>query len=88
MPTRRCHFGTVSLNGKIYLIGGMAQVGERRWIDNRITALTPQGKWEQVGELPRPLSAAGIVAGKLYLADGSPNGAMPQPGVWSRPAHD
>jgi hypothetical protein len=137
---RRCHFGTVTYNGKIYLIGGMyhhdsrqvdlplvdiydpktddwskgrdlptghthaeastfvhdnriyflggmAQIGRRRWIDNKITVLDPKGKSQHIGELPRPLSAcaAGIINGKLYLAGGSPNGATPQPRVWVRP---
>jgi N-acetylneuraminic acid mutarotase len=90
LPTGHTHAEASTLvhNDRIYILGGMAQVGERRWIDNKITALTPEGKWEQVGELPRPLSAAaaGIIAGKLYLAGGSPNGGTPQPGVWSRAA--
>lgn len=140
MPKGRCHFGTATLAGRIYLIGGMyhhdsrqvdrplvdiydpktdawsrgenlptghthaeastfvhdgrlcflggmAQVGRRRWIDNRITVLSPRGAWEHVGQLPRPLSApaAGVLGGKLYLAGGSPNGATPQPGMWVRP---
>jgi len=139
MPTGRCHFGTVTLDGKIYLtggmyhhdskqidrplvdiydpeteswsrgadlptghthaeagtfvhdkriwfLGGMAQVADKRWIDNKITVLTSEGKWKHAGELPQPLSAAaaGIIDGKLYLAGGSPNGATPQPGMWVR----
>ena len=139
MPKGRCHFGTVTFDGKIYVtggmyhhdskqidrplvdiydpetdswsrgedlptghthaeastfvhgkrilfLGGMAQVGEKRWIDNKITILTSDGKWKHAGELPRPLSAAaaGIIDGKLYLAGGSPNGATPQPGMWVR----
>jgi len=90
LPTGHTHAeaSTFVHRGRIYFLGGMAQVGERRWIDNKITVLTSEGKWEHVGELPRPLSAsaAGVVAGKLYLAGGSPNGATPQPGMWVRPA--
>jgi N-acetylneuraminic acid mutarotase len=86
LPTGHTHAeaSTFVHRGRIYFLGGMAQVGERRWIDNKITVLTSEGKWEHVGELPRPLSAsaAGVVAGKLYLAGGSPNGATPQPGMW------
>jgi len=143
MSKGRCHFGTATLGGKIYLIGGMyhhdsrqidrplvdvydpqtdswsrgvdlpfghthaeastfvydkrivflggmAQLGEKRWIDNRITVLTPEGQWRHAGELPRPLSAAtaGVIDGKLYLAGGSPNGATPQPGMWVRGVPD
>ena len=139
MPKGRCHFGTVTFNGKIYVIGGMyhhdsrqidrplvdiyhpqtdswskgdnlptghthaeaatfvhnqqiwilggmAQIGKKRWIDNKITVLTSKGKWNHVGELPQPLSAvaAGIINGKLYLAGGSLNGAHPQARVWVR----
>lgn len=71
---------------QILFLGGMAQVEERRWIDNKITVLTPQGKWKHAGELPRPLSAAaaGVLDGKLYLAGGSLNGAHPQPAMWAR----
>ncbi len=90
LPTGHTHAeaSTFVYNGRICFLGGMAQAGERRWIDNKITALTADGKWEHIGELPRPLSAAaaGIVNGKLYLAGGSPNGATPQPGMWVRPA--
>jgi len=106
MSRGRCHFGTATLDGKIYLIGGMyhhdskqidrllvdiydpeteswhrgedlptghthaegstfvhdnriiflggmAQVGQKRWIDNKITVLTTEGKWTHAGELPR-----------------------------------
>lgn len=86
MSKGRCHFGTVTFDGKIYLTGGMAQVGEKRWIDNKITVLTSKGKWKHAGELPQPLSAAaaGILDGKLYLAGGSLNGAHPQPAMWVR----
>ena len=90
LPTGHTHAeaSTFVHNNQIYFLGGMAQVGERRWIDNKITTLTPEGSWKHVGELPRPLSAsaAGIVAGKLYLAGGSLNGATPQPGMWVRSA--
>ena len=90
LPTGHTHAeaSTFIHRNRIYLLGGMAQVGERRWIDNKITVLTPEGKWKHVGELPRPLSAsaAGVIAGRLYLAGGSPNGATPQPGMWVRPA--
>ncbi len=90
LPTGHTHAeaSTFVHNNRIYFLGGMAQVGERRWIDNKITVLTSEGKWKHVGELPRPLSAsaAGVIAGKLYLAGGSPNGATPQPKMWVRPA--
>ena len=75
----------VVYDDRIWFPGGMAQVGEKRWIDNKITVLTAEGKWAHVGDLPRPLSAAAeILNGRLYLAGGSPNGATPQPGVWVR----
>lgn len=90
LPTGHTHAegSTFVHDGRIVFLGGMAQVGRKRWIDNKTTVLSPEGKWEHVGELPRPLSAAaaGIVDGKLYLAGGSPNGATPQPGVWVRRA--
>ena len=72
-------------DGRICFMGGMAQIGRRRWIDNKITVSTPDGGWRQVGQLPRNLSApaAGIIDGKIYVAGGSPNGATPQPGMWA-----
>jgi N-acetylneuraminic acid mutarotase len=88
LPTGHTHAeGSTFVHDKrIWFLGGMAQVGERRWIDNKITVLTSEGKWKHAGELPKPLSAAaaGIIDGKLYLAGGSPNGATPQPGMWVR----
>jgi len=90
LPTGHTHAeaSTFVHNNRIHFLGGMAQVGQRRWIDNKITIGTPEGGWKHVAEAPRPLSAAaaGIIDGKLYLAGGSPNGATPQPRVWVRPA--
>jgi len=77
LPIGHTHLeaSTFVSNNRIYFLGGMAQVGQRRWIDNKITVGTPEGGWKHVAELPRPLSAAaaGIIEGKLYLAGGSPN---------------
>lgn len=90
LPTGHTHAeaSTFVYDKRIWFLGGMAQVGEKRWIDNKITILTSKGKWKHAGELPQPLSAAaaGILDGKLYLAGGSPNGATPQPGMWVRRA--
>ena len=90
LPTGHTHAeaSTFVHDKRILFLGGMAQVGEKRWIDNKITVLTSDSKWKHAGELPRPLSAAaaGIIDGKLYLAGGSPNGATPQPGMWVRNA--
>lgn len=35
-------------------------------------------------KLALAFAAAGILDGKLYLAEGSLNGAHPQPGMWVR----
>jgi len=90
LPTGHTHAeaSTFVYDHRIYFLGGMGQVAEKRWIDNKITVLTSQGTWRHVGDLPRPLSAAaaGILNGKLYLAGGSPNGATPQAGMWVRRA--
>jgi len=90
LPTGHTHAEACTFvhDKRIWFLGGMAQVGKKRWIDNKITALTSEGKWKHVGELPQPLSAAaaGIIDGKLYLAGGSPNGATPQPAMWVRSA--
>ncbi|MHC4517956.1 MAG: Kelch repeat-containing protein, partial [Planctomycetota bacterium] len=81
LPTGHTHAeaSTFVHDKRIFFPRGMAQVGNKRWIDNKITALTSQGKWKHAGKLPQPLSAAaaGILNGKLYLAGGSPNGATP-----------
>jgi N-acetylneuraminic acid mutarotase len=88
LPTGHTHAeGSTFVHDKrIWFLGGMAQVGEKRWIDNKITVLTSRGKWKHAGELPQPLSApiAGILNGKLYLAGGSLNGAHPQSHMWVR----
>lgn len=72
-------------NGRIFIVGGMTRDKKRR-IDSHITAGTPGGAWEIVGELPRPLSspAAAIIGDRLFVAGGSLNGADPQPGMWVR----
>jgi N-acetylneuraminic acid mutarotase len=87
LPSAITHMN-INNDKRIWFLGGMAQVGEKRWIDNKITALTSEDKWKHVGELPQPLSAtaAGIIDGKLYLAGGSPDGATPQPAMWVRSA--
>jgi N-acetylneuraminic acid mutarotase len=86
LPTGHTHAegSTFVYDKRIWFLGGMAQVGEKRWIDNKITVLTSKGKWKHVGELPQPLSAAaaGILDGELYLAGGSLNGTHPQPRMW------
>jgi len=88
LPTGHTHAeaSTFVHDNRIWFLGGMAQVGQKRWIDNKITVLTPQGQWIHAGDLPRSLSAAaaGVLHGKLYLAGGSPNGGTPQPGMWVR----
>ncbi|MHC4557073.1 MAG: Kelch repeat-containing protein [Planctomycetota bacterium] len=86
LPTGHTHAeaSTFVHDERIWFLGGMAQIGEKRWIDNKITVLTSEDKWKHVGELPLSLSAAAacIIDGRLYLAGGSPNGAMPQLGMW------
>jgi predicted esterase len=86
LPTGHTHAegATFVHQKRIYFMGGMAQVGKRRWIDNNITVSTPDGGWKHVGRLPRNLSApaAGVIGDKLYLAGGSLNGGHPQPGMW------
>jgi N-acetylneuraminic acid mutarotase len=88
LPTGHTHAeGSTFVHGdRIYILGGMAQIGRKRWIDNRITVLSPQGKWEHAGELPGHLSApaAAVIGDRLYLAGGSLNGAHPQPKMWVR----
>jgi N-acetylneuraminic acid mutarotase len=81
--------GTFVSGGRIYMVGGhTTPEGGRKQIDPDILALTPGGEWELVGKLPMPLSspAAAIIAGKLYVAGGSPNGYSVQADMWVRNA--
>jgi N-acetylneuraminic acid mutarotase len=79
---------TIVQDGRIFILGGMARIGEKRSIDNKILAPSPNGEWKVLGELPRPLSSpvAAIIGGQLYVGGGSPNGATPQPAMWVRRA--
>jgi len=73
---------------RIFIVGGMARRGDKRWIDDQVHMLLPSGAWQSFAELPRPLSSpvAAIIGEKLYVGGGSPNGATPQPALWRRGA--
>jgi N-acetylneuraminic acid mutarotase/outer membrane protein assembly factor BamB len=90
LPAGHSHAeGSTFINGdRIFIVGGMARSGDKRWIDNQVHMLLPGGAWQSFAELPRPLSSpvAAIIGEKLYVGGGSPNGATPQPGMWLRDA--
>ncbi len=81
--------GTFVSGGRIFMVGGhTTPKGGSKQIDSDILALIPGGQWQVVGQLPRPLSspAAAIIAGKLYVAGGSPNGGSVRADMWVAPA--
>jgi hypothetical protein len=97
-PNRAIGLVRLPWGGKIYLTGSIfhydsgqhdqARGGEKRWIDNKILALSPSDAWRTLGELPRPLSspAAAVIGDRLDLGGGSSNGATPQPAMSARSA--
>jgi N-acetylneuraminic acid mutarotase len=77
--------GTFVSGGRILVVGGhTTPSGGRKRIDPDILALQPGGDWEKIGELPLPLSSptAAVIAGKLYVAGGSPDGRSVQAKMW------
>ena len=90
LPAGHSHAeGSTFVQGnRIFILGGMGRIGKRRWIDDKILALSSDDKWKAIGDLPMALSSpvAAIINDQLYLGGGSPNGATPQPAMWVRPA--
>jgi N-acetylneuraminic acid mutarotase len=77
--------GTFVSGGRILVVGGhTTSSGGRKRIDPDILALQPGGDWEKIGELPLPLSSptAAVIAAKLYVAGGSPDGRSVQAKMW------
>ena len=90
LPTGHSHAegSTFVQGGRIFILGGMGRIGERRWIDDKILALSSNDQWKALGDLPMALSSpvAAVIDDQLYVGGGSPNGATPQPAMWVRPA--
>lgn len=90
LPAGHSHAeGSTLVQGdRIFILGGMARMGEKRWIDNQILVLVSDNKWKWQGNLPAALSSpvAAIIGDQLYVGGGSPNGATPQPAMWMRRA--
>ncbi len=87
-PHSHAEGSTFVSGGRIFMIGGMTGGPNDRQIEASIWALSSDGKWSELGELPKPLGspAAAIIGGRLVVAGGSPDGKDPQPGVWVRDA--
>lgn len=90
LPAGHSHAeGSTFVHGsRIFILGGMGRIAKRRWIDDKILALSPNDPWQALGNLPMALSSpvAAVIDDLLYVGGGSPNGATPQPAMWVRPA--
>ena len=86
-PHSHAEGSTFISGGRVFMMGGMTRTLAKRHIEDVIWVLA-DGKWSEVGRLPKPLSSpsTAIIGGKLIVAGGSLNGRDPQPGVWVRPA--
>ncbi len=86
-PHSHAEGSTFISGGRVFMMGGMTRTLAKRHIEDVIWALA-DGKWSEVGRLPKPLSSpsAAIIGGKLIVAGVSLNGRDPQPGMWLRQA--
>src|SRR5258708_32418607 len=94
----RTETGTAEINGKVYLLGGVALGREDSPINQEFDPAT--GRWRDLAPMPRGTSHVGVAAmnGKIYVAGGcTANGhdnpldqfaeyAVPQ-GRWRQRAH-
>ena len=87
-PHSHAEGSTFLSDDRVFMIGGMTGGPDNRKIEASIRALSSDGEWKELGELPKPLSspAAAIIGDRLVVAGGSPDGRDPQPGMWERDA--
>ncbi len=85
LPKTHCQSeaSTLISNGRIIVVGGQIRVGKMEFAGSDIWALESD-EWKTVGQIPKPriAAAAGIIAGKLYVAGGSFDGNQPLPEMW------
>ncbi len=83
-PHSHAEGSTFVSGGRVFMIGGMTGGPDNRKVEASIRALSSDGVWSELGELPKPLSspAAAIIGDQLVIAGGSPDGKDPQPGMW------
>jgi N-acetylneuraminic acid mutarotase len=71
MPTPRFEVSVETLNGKIYVIGG---VDKNEYLTDIVEVYDPQtDKWSTVAPIPEPSDHTGLASydGKLYLTGGT-----------------
>ena len=87
-PHSHAEGGTFVSGGRVFMMGGMTGGPDNRKVEASIRALSADGEWSELGELPTPLSspAAAIIGNLLVVAGGSPDGKDPQPRMWERDA--
>ncbi|HNW91886.1 MAG TPA: hypothetical protein PKM88_03135 [bacterium] len=79
MPFRRCNHAAAVLNGRVYVLGGMADPADRRAYNDldEMTRYDPAaGEWTACAPMPTPRNflCAAVCDGKIYAIGGQSHG--------------